>query len=59
LEQGLRQGPRSIRRWGHSIKAVEEILQKIISPDNNSATLGTLIKNLRDGAHKFEFVLTE
>ena len=44
--------------WDHSIMAVEAILQKIISPDNNSTTLGTLIKNLRDGAHKFEFVLT-
>jgi hypothetical protein len=44
--------------WDHAIKAVEAILRKIISPDNARATLGTLIQNLRDGAHKFEFVLT-
>ena len=44
--------------WDHSIKAVEAILRKIISPKNNLATLGTLIRDLRDGAHKFEFVLT-
>jgi hypothetical protein len=44
--------------WDHAIKAVEAILREIISPDNNSATLGTLIRDLRDGAHKFEFVLT-
>ena len=44
--------------WDHSIKAVEAILRKVISPKNNLATLGTLIRDLRDGAHKFEFVLT-
>jgi hypothetical protein len=43
--------------WDHAIKAVEAILREIISPDNHTATLGTLIRDLRDGAPKFEFVL--
>jgi hypothetical protein len=37
---------------------VEAILRKIVSPKNNLATLGTLIRDLRDGTHNFEFVLT-
>jgi hypothetical protein len=44
--------------WDHSIKAVEAILRRIISPSNTQATLGTLIRDLRNGAHKFKFVLT-
>jgi hypothetical protein len=44
--------------WDHANKAVEAILRGIISPSNTSATLGTLIRDLRNGAHKFDFVLT-
>jgi hypothetical protein len=44
--------------WDHAIKAVEAILRGIVSPNNTQATLGTLIRDLRDGSHKFDFVLT-
>jgi hypothetical protein len=44
--------------WDHAIKAVEAILRGIVSPNNTQATLGTLIRDLRNGAHKFKFVLT-
>jgi hypothetical protein len=43
--------------WDHAIKAVEAILRGIISPANTQATLGTLIRDLGNGAHKFKFVL--
>jgi hypothetical protein len=43
---------------GHAIKAVEAILRGIVSPDNTQATLGTLIRDLRNGGQKFDFVLT-
>jgi hypothetical protein len=38
-------------------QSVEAILGGIVSPENTQSTLGTLIRDLRDGAHKFEFVL--
>jgi hypothetical protein len=44
--------------WDHAIKAVEAMLRGTISPNNTQATLGTLIRDLGNGAHKFKFVLT-
>jgi hypothetical protein len=44
--------------WDHAIKAVEAILRGIVSPNNTQATLGSIIRDLRNGAHKFDFVLT-
>jgi hypothetical protein len=44
--------------WDHANKAVEAVLRGIISPENTKATLGTLIRDLRNGGHNFEFVLT-
>ena len=43
--------------WDHSIKAVEHVLQPVVSPNNVKATLGTIIRDLRDGKHKHRFVL--
>jgi hypothetical protein len=45
--------------WDHAIKAVEAILRGIVSPNNTQATLGTLIRDIRNGVHKFQFVLTD
>jgi hypothetical protein len=50
--------PDASHAWDNAIKAVEATLRKSISPDNKRATLGTLIRDLRDGAHKFQLVLT-
>jgi hypothetical protein len=50
--------PNASDAWDHAIKAVEAMLRGIVSPNNTQATLGTLIRDLRNGAHKFEFVLT-
>lgn len=43
--------------WDHAIKAVEHVLKPVVSPKNNSATLGTIIRNLKDGKHKFTLAL--
>jgi hypothetical protein len=49
--------PNASDAWDHSIKAVEHILQPVVSPNNPNATLGTIIRELRDGKRNFHFVL--
>jgi hypothetical protein len=43
--------------WGHSIKAVEHIYKPIVSPKNVKATLGTIIRDIENSKHLFQFVL--
>ena len=50
--------PNASDAWDHSIKAVEHILKPIVSPQNPRATLGSIIRDLKNGKHNFIFVLT-
>ncbi len=43
--------------WDHSIKAVEHIYKPIVSPKNVKATLGTIIRDIENSTHLFQFVL--
>ena len=43
--------------WDHSIKAVEHIYKPIVSPKNDRATLGTIIRELENSQHLYKFVL--
>lgn len=40
--------------YGEAVKAVEAAAQPVVSPKNKSTTLGTLIRDLKDGAANFE-----
>ena len=40
--------------WEDARKAVEEVLKPIVSPSNAKATISSMIKEIREGEHKWE-----
>ncbi len=43
--------------WDHAIKAVEELLRPVVSPANTTATLGTMLRDMKAKPSKWTFVL--
>lgn len=49
--------PSPSHAYHDAVKAVEILTATLISPKNNISTLGTDIRDLRNGKHKWEFVM--
>ncbi|WUN84589.1 WD40 domain-containing protein (plasmid) [Streptomyces erythrochromogenes] len=49
--------PDPVRAYGESIKAVEAAAHSIIQPNNDKATLGTMLGEIRNARHKFATAL--
>ncbi|WP_234342692.1 hypothetical protein [Streptomyces sp. NRRL B-3648] len=48
---GLRPDP--VRAYSEAIKAVESAAHAVVEPNNSKATLGTMLRVLRDASHRF------
>jgi hypothetical protein len=49
--------PDPVRAYSEAIKAVESAAHVVVEPNNSKATLGTMLRVIRDASHKFTTTL--
>jgi hypothetical protein len=52
-------GPDPSVAWSNAVKSIEALLQPIVSPDDQAATLGKMAQAMRDKPEKWQFVLAD